>query len=225
MSFAVTAGDGIEEIVLAGSDLPPAEDGGPTLGFEWDGSEAPRSDVLWLARPGVGRAAGRVIGPAGGGLWRYAPWPAADVLFDLAPPTGDAAVVIGEGAAAEVSSMLETRGIAVTRASRLGVSELESASVVVFPGEPGGPLPGEVPAVLAAGRVLVTSPCLPAFGFRPGIDHCQRTGPEGLASLTESVLRHWEAFGAMRAHARRAAERHRASRVLRDLLVDIELGL
>jgi hypothetical protein len=46
-----------------------------------------------------------------------------------------------------------------------------------------------------------------------------------VVDLTTSVFRHWDAFAAVRVHGRIAAERHRASRVLADLRVDLELGL
>jgi hypothetical protein len=69
------------------------------------------------------------------------------------------------------------------------------------------------------------TPTNPAFGLRPGIDHCQARTPEALADIAEGTLRHWDAFRAMRVHARIAAERHRTSRVLGDLMVDLELDL
>jgi hypothetical protein len=225
VTLAVGAADDVAALVFAGSGLPVSAPSDADVRFEWEMSASASAGVLWVARAAEGHSGARVIAPSGDGLWRQAPWPAADTLFDLGPPTGGGAVVIGDESATEVASMLDARGVVATRAPRLSPRELESASVVVLAGEPGEPLPGEVPAVLAAGRVLATSPRSLTFGFRPGIDHCCGETPAALADLTESVLRYWDAFGSMRTHGRIAAARHRSSRVLRDLATDLELGL
>jgi hypothetical protein len=226
VTLTVGAADEVAGLVFAGSGLPVAAPSEADVRFEWDVSAIADTGVLWVARAAEGRSGARVIAPCGDGLWRRAPWPAADTLFDLDPPTREQALVIGDGpAAAELAGMLETHGVAVARAARLSAGELEAASVVVLAGEPDEALPGEAPAVLAAGRVLATSPRSALFGFRPGIDHCCGETPAALANLVESVLRYWDAFGSMRAHGRIAAARHRSSRVLRDLETDLELGL
>ena len=83
---------------LAG--LPTAERGlAVALG---DAPAEPSPALRWLDRPPRpdDPAAERLIAPAGEGLWRLAPWPAADALFELPPPVGERAVVTGADAAA-----------------------------------------------------------------------------------------------------------------------------
>ena len=225
MTLTVGGADDVAALVFAGSGLPVAAPSDADVRFEWDLSATAHTGVLWVAHAAERHSGTRVIAPSGDGLWRRAPWPVADTLFDLDPPTREHALVIGGEPAKEVAGMLEAHGVAVTRAARLTAGELESASVVVLAGGPDEVLPGEAPAVLAAGRVLATSPRSVLFGFRPGIDHCCGETPAALANLTESVLRYWDAFESMRAHGRITAARHRSSLVLRDLATDLELGL
>ncbi len=225
MSAVFSAPPEVEELVLAGCELAYTGDISARIRFAWDGSADSEAEVLWVARPATAAGEARLIGPSGEGLWRHAPWPAADALFELGAPSGHRALVLADGLADEVEAALESAGVEVITATRLSRAALESAAVVVLAGDPGAPLPGEVPAVLASGRVLVMTPRASSFGFRPGVDHCQEKSPKALADLTEAVLRHWDAFGGMRTHARIAAARHRASQVLRNLIADLELDL
>jgi len=209
----MTMSIGIEQeavaLVLAGSGFQPAG----------DGEEA----AIWFERDASQEASDRrVIAPAGEHPWRRAPWPAADALFDL-EADGRGVLVVGDDRG--IAKELAGRPLQVSSAPRLDLAQLEKAAVVVLTQETGAALPAEAPAVLAAGRVLVTTPCDPLYGLRPGIDHVSGDGAEEIADLATSATLHWEAFGSMRTYARIAAERHRASRVLSDLMLDVELGL
>jgi hypothetical protein len=190
----------------------------PLVAFAWDGAAPPGADVVWSASGGQAAPGARVIAPAGSGLWRRAPWPAADSLFEL-DAAGEAIVVCGP-LRTRVAALLGERDLPVEAVGRLTAAACRGASVVVATGD-GDAMPAEAPAVLAAGRVLVTGRVTHAFGFRGGIDHCIGTSAEDLADLAESALRHWDAFHGMRVHGRVAAERHRASRVLRALAFDL----
>lgn len=226
MNVTASVADGLTELVLAGSGIEVAEDErAGDVRFAWGTAEREDARLVWVPRPALGPAGARLVAPAGESLWRRAPWPAADALFDLDPPGDPSVLVLDDRLAEEAATSLEGRRLPVTRAPRLTRAALEAAAIVVFAGEQGDSLPGEVPSILASGRVLVMTPRTPSFGFRPGVDHCSGETPVMLAELAGSVLRHWDAFESMRVHARIAAERHRASRVLSDLAVDLELGL
>lgn len=209
-------------LVSAGSGFPVmrAADGLPPDAASVSFSPDRAADVQWLrsARPG----GNRVIAPVGDDLWRRAPWPAADDLFEWSVSSGRIAVV---GGGDVLTGRLREAGANVEAVATLGPRELEAAAVVVFPGGAGDPLPAEGPAVLAAGRILVTTPRSPDFGFRPAIDHCVGSRTGDLADLALSAVRHPRGFEAMRVYGRLAAERHRASRVLSELAIDLELGL
>jgi hypothetical protein len=194
------------------------------VAFAWDPAGCAPAQVNWCASAGEGERGERLIAPAGSGLWRRAPLPAADALFEL-DQAERRVLVVGRAGTDELAESLAARSVGVTAVERLKRDLLAAAACVVMPGAPGEPLPAEAPAVLAAGRILVTTPRPPAFGLRPGIDHCLGQTRNDLVDLAEAVIRHRDAFAAMRAYARVAAERHRASRVLRDLMVDLELGL
>ena len=223
MTRPVAADPEVAELVLAGSGFPLAGDGDAAgVRFAWEVPAEPNADVVWVATapdedPGV-----RVIAPAGANAWRLAPWPAADALFELDAVAG-AVLVVGDDRG--IASELDGRSLEVLSAPRLDRAQLQMAGVVVVAQDAGAPLPAVAPAVLAAGRVLVTTRCEPVYGLRPGIDHLSGDGPEEIADLATSAALHWEAFGSMRTYARIAAERHRAARVLSDLLLDLELGL
>jgi hypothetical protein len=69
-------------------DAPSAPTGDAPLIALSDATSAGRRPLVrWLDRPArpEDRDAELVIAPAGEGLWRRAPWPAADALFELAP--------------------------------------------------------------------------------------------------------------------------------------------
>jgi hypothetical protein len=167
---------------------------------------------------------GRRIATAGEGLWRRAPLPVDDGLFELGePPAGAGALVTGE-ARDELLDKLAATGIEAAGAGELSEEGLAACAVVVTtPLEP-SPLPAGAMAVLAARRVLVTGPCDPRFGLEPGLDHLHaRTADEAVVYVA-AVLAHWEAFAPLRAWGAIAAERYRASVFYERLLSDLAAG-
>lgn len=183
--------------------------------------------LLWTdgAEP-AGADADHVLGPAGAGLWRRAPWPVRDEVFELPPPPGEVpSVLVVEGDPAErlaAVDALRERGIAAVEAERLNLEVLTNASLVVLCTR-NGALPASGMAPLAAGRLVVTVACETSFGLLPGIDHLAATEARLAATLVDAALTQWDAFAPMRALGRIAAERHRASLVYERLLADLEL--
>ena len=168
----------------------------------------------------------RLIAPAGDGLWRRAPWPAADLLFDLALPAPDApALVVDADAArrAEVGRLLEEHGVAVRLADRLRRGDLEAAGTVVYPSEDG--FPETLPAVAAAGRVAVLRAATPAFGWQDGIDCLVALDANELVVLAQAASLRPLAFDALRRMARLTARASRASDVYARLAFDISAGV
>jgi hypothetical protein len=187
-------------------------------------TEGPASvDVVWRATPGDAVEGVRTIAPGGGRLWRRAPLPAADALFELPAGGGEGALVVGGGeeqraAAVEALAATATSARAVELPS---VAELAAAVVVVVVGEPGAPLPALTAPALAAGRLAVAPHAEPDFGLAAGVDHLAYRDPEELARLTVAALRHPDAFAPIAALGRIAAEAHRASLVLARLATDL----
>lgn len=181
-------------------------------------------DVVW--REGVGGdGPARVIAQGGNGIWRRAPWPARDDLFELAQAEEPKILVVGPDA--ELSAVVERLdrfADSVQARETLVRADLEEASVVVLAQEEGAPLPAVAPAVLAAGRVLVVRQPSVSFGLLPGIDHLSARTVAGVAELTGAAFLHWESFATVRAFGRIAAEAHRASvvypRIAFDLLAE-----
>jgi hypothetical protein len=190
--------------------------------------EAARTWLVWAADPGGAAAAAgadRVLAPAGDGLWRRAPWPVADGVFDLpAVDSRAGVVVVAEGspdARAAAVAALADRDIAADAVDRLSIDVLSAAPVVVVLGD--GHLPAAGMAVPAAGRMLVTVGCETSFGLVAGSDHLAADSVEAAAALVEVGLDQWAALAPMRALGRRAAERHRASEVYRRVLEDLAI--
>lgn len=185
--------------------------------------------VRWLrtaAGPADAGGAERVIAPAGEGVWRRAPWPVRDELFEL--PLGGGVVVAGGDPRerSDIARDVSSRGIEAVEVERLDLDSLRGAGAVVLLDAPGGALAAEVPAVLAARRVLVTRPCDPSFGFQAGIDHLRAASPSELVQLAAAAVERPRAFAELRAFGALAAERHRASVVYERLARDVaELGL
>jgi hypothetical protein len=198
-------------VALGEAPLPTGVE--PGLAVRWlRGAARPAADAL------------RVIAQIGQPVWRLAPWPAADALFELPPaPDASALVVAGHKEAEELLESLMARGLDIGVAKRLTLERLESASVVLFPTRAGEPLPAEAPAVLAARRVLVTGPCQPTFGLIPEVDWFPAEHPNEIAQYADSAMRHPSAFRTPRAMGALAAERHRASLVYERLSIDLEL--
>lgn len=192
--------------------------------------ERPESAETWLVwaadAAGAAAAAGadRVLAPAGDALWRRAPWPVADAVFDLPAADSHTGVIVAESSAdarAAAVAALADRGIAADAVERLTLDALRAAPVVVLLGD--GHLPAAGMAVPAAGRLLVTVGCETSFGLVAGIDHLAADSAEAAAALVDVGLDKWSALAPMRALGRRAAERHRASEVYRRVLEDLAI--
>ncbi|MFN2616491.1 MAG: hypothetical protein ABR581_05120 [Thermoleophilaceae bacterium] len=181
--------------------------------------------VRWLDGPaGAPEPGTRTIAQAGEGLWRKAPWPVADSLFELRDPGGPALVVSADRERREFySGAMTDKGLPVVSAGRLTSSGLAKAAVVVFPTEAGEPLPATAMAVLAARRVLVTGRCGPAFGLFPEVDWFTAEHRDDIIQYADSVLKYPHAFATPRALGARAAAPHRASLAYGRLMADLAL--
>lgn len=192
--------------------------------------ERPPGAGMWLLWAADAAAAGaatadRVLAPAGRGLWRRAPWPVQEAIFDLPVPPEPPSVLVAEGDAAERSAAvdaLEARGIPTTTGERLDLGVLARASIVVLCTQDGA-LPAAGMAPLAAGRLAVTVACKTSFGLLAGVDHLAATDARQAAALVDAALAQWDALAPMRALGRLAAERHRAPLVYERLLADLAL--
>jgi len=161
--------------------------------------------LMEAGRPG----AERVVAPAGDGLWRRMPWPAADQLFDL-PPAADARAVLVIGDDGSIAAGLRGNDLNVTTAEELTLDALQVAAVVVMIGGHGA-LPAQAPAALAARRVLVADATETTFGLQSGIEFFQsQHAGEAIERATMACL-HPNAVRPVRAMGARAALDHRAS--------------
>jgi len=227
MSASLAVSGDAESLALAGM---LGVDGGEVLVLLGDAAAPTNADAIrWHdGSPGAGQSE-RQIAPEGDGLWRRAPWPAADALFELPLPGGPQPVLVAGGRdswRAQLSDAIRSRGITVSDEPRLTATALErAASVLLLPsaGVAGEALPLEAMAVLAARRLLIVPRCRVAFGLQPGIDHLQFALSTQAADLVESQRRQPQAYAAMRAWGTFAARRHRASDVYRALALDLEL--
>jgi hypothetical protein len=139
---------------------------------------------------------------------RPLPWPVQDSVFDLAPPSDPAAVlVIGDDSVAE---RLRANGANVATAQELTVGALRAAGVVVLlTGH--GALPAESMAVLAARRVLVADATDVTFGLQDGIEFLAAASAEEAVARADLARVHPEATRSLRAYGARAARDHRIS--------------
>jgi hypothetical protein len=192
-----------EDLALSGWDAAPED--GPLFAL---GDVDARADVRFASS-----GDGRLVAPAGDGLWRRAPWPAHDALFDL-PPAADAGAVLVLGS----DDIADRLGAA--RAGRLTLEALREAAVVVLLGGDGA-LPAQAPCVLAARRVLVTDAAEATFGLQSGIEFLGAAGADGLAERANTARLHPRAMAALRAMGARAAREHRASLVYPRLIADL----
>jgi len=225
-SLAGLPGDGDGPVIALGG----AEAGGRTPAVRWLDREPREADP-----PGE-----RLIAPAGGGLWRSAPWPAADALFTLAPPSGDRCLLVGgrtrvadrpgePAADAEprgdetVAERALARGVEIDSVDRLDAELLAGAACVILADSPGSALPVRAFAVLAAGRLLVTPRLETTFGLEDGLDHLEFGGPDDAVTLVEAYRRVPEAFARIAAWGRLKAEPQRASVAYARLAADLRL--
>ena len=217
MSVRVTTTGEPRALALAGLD---GAAGGPVVHL---GARGENADVVWREGTADGGDPPRVIAQGGAGLWRCAPWPVRDELFELAPPVGRNVLVVGDGPDRQVSERLDQLDGRLLEADVLERRDLEEAAVVVFAQPDGRPLPAPAFAVLATRRILVVRKPSVSFGLLPGIDHLSARTAAGLAQLAVATMLHWDAFAAVRAFGMIAAEPHRASTVYARLAHDLEL--
>jgi hypothetical protein len=182
--------------------------------------------VRWLdraPRPGDPPAE-RLIAPSGEGLWRVAPWPAADALLELGPPPGERAIVTGEDADARrlIAERAAARGVEIEELDTLDAERLAEAACVIL-ADPGHALPGRSFAVLAARRLLIVPRLSASFGLEEGLDHLEFIDPEEAVTLVEAYRRSPQAFARISAWGRVKAGPQRASVVYRRLADDLWL--
>jgi hypothetical protein len=195
-----------DDLALSGWD--DASEGGPV--FALGDARAGRVDVRFASR-----GDGRLVAPAGGGLWRRAPWPVNDALFGLAPAADTGAVLVVGGEEAATADALRDRGADVTTAPRLTVAALEGAAVVVLSGRE------HAFCVLAARRVLVTDATGPAFGLQSGIEFLGARSADEAVEQANLARQHPRAAAPLRTMGARAAREQRASLVYARMAADI----
>ena len=202
----------------------PAGNTGPVVAL----GSAPASDVAvrWLDRARNAGDSGteRVVAPAGEGLWRVGPWPAADALFELVPAGDDRVVVTGaDGELREaVLERAAARGVAVDEVERLDATTLAEAACVVLAERCQGAAPARAFPVLAAGRLLIVPRLERTFGLEDGLDHVQFADPDGAVTLVEAYRRTRPSFARITAWGRLKAEAQRASVVYGRLAEDLD---
>jgi hypothetical protein len=165
-----------------------------------------------------------VIAQEGAGLWRRAPWPVRDDLFELALPAERNVLVVGDEVdRGKVSEHLDVLDGRVLGAGALDRDALEQAAVVVFAQSDRRPLPAPAFAVLASQRILVVRNPSASFGLLRGIDHLAARTAAGAGELAAAAILHWDSFAAVRAFGTIAARPHRASAVYARLARDLQL--
>lgn len=188
----------------------------------------PMPTVRWLDRAPSAEdpPAERLMAPTGDGLWRVAPWPAADALFELDTPVGDLVIAAGEdaGVAVAVAECAAARGVAIELVERLDASRLAEVACVVLADSPAGALPARAFAVLAARRLLIVPRLETTFGLEDGLDHVEFADPDEAVTLVEAYRRAPEAFARVTAWGRVKAEAQRASVVYGRLAEDLRLA-
>jgi hypothetical protein len=222
-------------------DAPPAPTGdAPRIALGDATSAGRRPLVRWLDRPArpEDRDAELVIAPAGEGLWRRAPWPAADALFELAPASPEsasaastspasasAALLVGgeRGLRDAVAARAAERGVALRQADRLDAAALAGVGCVVMAESPGGALPARGFAVLAAGRLLITPRLETTFGLEDGLDHLEFASPDEALDAVRAFGAAPATFGRVLSWGRLKAEQQRASVVYARLAHDLRL--
>jgi hypothetical protein len=209
---------------LAG--LPDGE-GGLVVALADAAADHPSPAVRWLDRSPVpaGPPAERVMGPVGNGLWRVAPWPAADALFDLAPAAGSRAILAGGEAQVRqaIAERAAARAVEIEQVERLDAAQLAEAACVILAESPGGALPARAFAVLAARRLLIVPRLEVAFGLEDGLDHVQFTDPDEAVTVVEAYRRAPASFARITTWGRVKAQAQRASVVYGRLAVDLRL--
>lgn len=206
-----------EDLALCGWDA--ASEDGPVFALG-GGREA---DVVF-AEHVRSVADGRVVAPTGEGLWRRAPWPVREALFDLSAPGDSGAVlVVGDAAAGrdEVAERLGAMGARSVRAGeRLTLAALKASAVVVLLAGHGA-LPAHAMCVLAARRSLVADATEVAFGLQGGIEFFSAANAAEAAERANIARVHPRAIAGLRAMGALAARRHAAAAVYERLAGDL----
>jgi hypothetical protein len=183
--------------------------------------------VRWLDRPPLPEdpPAERLIATGGEGLWRVAPWPAADALFGLPQATTEVTIVTGaeKELRKAVAERAAARGVPIEQVERLDAESLAAAACVILAESPGSAFPARGCAVLAARRLLIVPRVQTSFGFEDGLDHLEFADPDEAITLVEAYRRAPDAFARVTAWGRRKAEPHRASTVYGRLASDLRL--
>lgn len=210
---------------LAG--LPSGDRNGVLVALGDVSSEHRQPLVRWLDRPARPDEHHEelVIGPAGEGLWRRAPWPAADALFDFPPASAAPALLVGSeaGLGDAVAERAAARGVSMRHAEWLDAATLASAGCVVLAESPGGALPSRAFAVLAAGRLLIAPRLRTTFGLEDTLDHLEFADPDEAVTAAQAFAADPETFGRVVAWGRLKAEQQRASVVYARLAEDLRL--
>jgi hypothetical protein len=225
LSVIATAADAS----LAG--MPDGAGAAPAVALGSAAAEHPPA-LRWLERapragaapaPG-GAATPRLMAPAGEGLWRVAPWPAADALFELPAPAGGRAIVAGadESVRGLIVERAAARGVAIHEVHELDARLLADSACVIL-AEPDGVLPARSFAVLAARRLLIVPRPPASFGLEDGLDHLEFDDPEEAVTLVEAYRRSPEAFARVTAWGRAKVSAQRASVVYGRLAADLRL--
>lgn len=207
-------------IALGDADFPPTATGSRVRWLAGAAAPPPVTDTTSGVEP-----AERVIAQDGPGLWRRAPWPVSDSLFDLppAPGSGRLLVVAPEPEGREAVARLEAHGVEAVTTGALTRRALEDAVGVLAIAASGEPTPAWLMAPLAARRVLLRVGGRPEFGLEAGIDHLVAQELGQAALLAAALVHEPGAFGSMRAFGALTAGRHRASSVYARMLADIRL--
>ena len=204
-----------------------AEGGPPVVALGDAAAEGGAPAIHWLDRVAREGDAGvsLLVALAGDGLWRRAPWPAADGLFDLPEAPGAPALLVGAeaGLREAVAERAAARGVALAQAERLDAAGLAAASCVILAESPGGALPARAFAILAARRLLVVPRLETAFGLEDGLDHLEFADPDEAVTAVEAFAAAPDAFGRVLTWGRLKAEPRRASVVYGRLAEDLRL--
>jgi hypothetical protein len=225
VSFSLSVVAAPADASLAAPPDNPDRGAGPLVALgDAAGADGPPA-VRWLDHPPSADdpPAERFVAPAGDGLWRVAPWPAADALFELDPAAGDRCLVVATDAEAReaLAERAEARGAAIEQVEQLDAGRLAEVACVIVADAPGRALPARAFAVLAARRLLILPRLETAFGLEDGLDHVEFASLDEAVTVVDAYRRAPEAFARITAWGRLKAEAQRASVVYGRLAEDL----
>lgn len=119
------------------------------------------------------------------------------------------AILVAGPRAEDWAARLREHGIESVVRPRFDDADLPGTDVVCLLGEPGGPVPEDAAAVLAAGRVLVVNTATPDRGFQNGVHLLVAASPDSLVVYARAATEHPHAFAPLRAFGRIAARHSR----------------